>query len=55
MKNKQINHVSKNMSKRHGIFTENFSIFFKRSKKWKRTVIQIWQILEDKLLEMIQM
>ena len=28
MKNKQIGHKSKIMSERHGIFTENFAIFF---------------------------
>ena len=27
MKNKRIGHISKSMSKRHGIFTENFTIF----------------------------
>ena len=28
MKNKQIDYISSNMSKRRGIFTENFTILF---------------------------
>ena len=28
MKNKEIDHISKIMSKSHGIFTENFAFFF---------------------------
>ena len=28
MKNKQIDHISNIMSKRHGVFSENFAIFF---------------------------
>ena len=28
MKNKEIDHISKIMSKSHGIFTENFTVFF---------------------------
>ena len=28
MKNKQIDHISNIMSKRHGVFTENFTIIF---------------------------
>ena len=28
MKNKEIDHISKIMSKSHGIFTENFAVFF---------------------------
>ena len=33
MKNKRIDHISKIMSKRHGIFTENFTIFFSNAEK----------------------
>ena len=54
MKNKPIDHISKIMSKRDGIFPENFTIFFfKCWKNWKPVGIRIWQILEDHLLEMI--
>ena len=28
MKNKEIDHISKIMSKSHGIFTENFTVFW---------------------------
>ena len=33
MKNKRIDHISKIMSKRHYIFTENFTIFFSNAGK----------------------
>ena len=33
MKNKQIDHISKIMSKRHDIFTKNFIIFFSNAGK----------------------
>ena len=33
MKNKRIDHKSKVMSKRHGIFTENFTIAFSNAGK----------------------
>ena len=33
MKNKRIDHISKIMSKRHDIFTENFTIFFPNAGK----------------------
>ena len=33
MKNKRIDHISKIMSKRHGSFTENFTIFFIKTGK----------------------
>ena len=33
MKNKRIDHISKIMSKRHGNFTENFTIFFSNAGK----------------------
>ena len=33
MKNKRIVHISKIMSKRHDIFTENFTIFFLNAGK----------------------
>ena len=33
MKNKRIHHVIYIMSKRHGIFTENFTIFFANAGK----------------------
>ena len=37
------------MSKRHGIFTEHFTIF----TNWKRVGIRVLQIVEDHFLEMI--
>ena len=44
------------MSKRHGSFNENFTTFIlKCVKNWKRAGIQIWEILEDHLLEIIYM
>ena len=33
MKNKQIDRISNIISKRHGIFTENFTIFFQMQEK----------------------
>ena len=33
MKNRRIDHISKIMSKRHGIFAENFTIFFSNAGK----------------------
>ena len=33
MKNKEIDLISNIMSKRHGIFTENFTIFFSNAGK----------------------
>ena len=33
MKNKQIDHISNLTSKRHGIFTENFTILFSNAEK----------------------
>ena len=33
MKNKQIDHISNIMSKRHGILTGNFAIFFSSAGK----------------------
>ena len=33
MKNKRIDHMSKNMSKLHAIFTRNFTIFFSNAEK----------------------
>ena len=33
MKNKRIDHINKIMSKRHDIFTENFTIFFPNAGK----------------------
>ena len=33
MKNKRIDHMSKIMSKRQGIFTKNFTIFFSSTRK----------------------
>ena len=33
MKNKRIDHISNIMSKHHGIFTENFTIFFSNAGK----------------------
>ena len=33
MKNKQIDHMSKIMSKRQGIFNENFTISFSNARK----------------------
>ena len=35
MKNKQIDHIKKTMSKRHGVFTENFTVFFFSTNAWK--------------------
>ena len=33
MKNKQIDHLSNNMQKSHGIFTINFTVFFSNEGK----------------------
>ena len=33
MKNKRIDNMSNTMSKRHGIFIENFTIFFQMQEK----------------------
>ena len=33
MKNKPMDHISKFLSKRHGIFTKNFTIFFSNAGK----------------------
>ena len=33
MKNKRTDHISKIMSKRHGVFTENFIVFFSNAGK----------------------
>ena len=33
MKKKRLDHTSKIMSKRHGVFTENFNIFFSNPGK----------------------
>ena len=33
MKNKRIDHISKIMAKRHGIFSENFTTFFSNAAK----------------------
>ena len=44
------------MSKRHGIFTENYTIAYSNAGKTRNMLgIQIWQILEDDHLEMTQM
>ena len=42
MKSKRIEHISNILSKRHGIFTENLTIFFfKYMKNWKLAGILI--------------
>ena len=33
MKNKRIDYISKTMSKRHDIFTQNFTVFFTNAGK----------------------
>ena len=35
MKDKRIDHTSKIMSKRHGVYTENFTMFFQMQEKLK--------------------
>ena len=39
MKNKRIDNISNTMSKRHGIFTENFTIFFQMQEK-----LEMWHL-----------
>ena len=51
MKIKRNNHISSIMSKRHGIFFENFTIFFSNAEKTENVL----EILEDHILVMIYM
>ena len=54
MKNKRIDHMSHIMSKRHGIFAKNCTIFFSYAGKIENSVESpIRQILDDNPLEKI--
>ena len=45
-KRKQVDHVNNIMLKCHGVFTKNFTIFFRMQEKLKTCRIRIWEILD---------